>query len=681
MNHPYLDSDQHVCWSKCTVEQAKIDIKHAINKGTEHISAIKKRSPSYQNTVMGIEMVVYPIHRAWNIMSHLNSVNGSDESRACIQEILPELITFTSSIFVDSELWEIFNLATQDTTDLTDIQKRHVEEIRADFEKNGALLGEEDKKKCIEIDQELAKLTQDFSNNVLADQNAYQKIITDERDLDGLPTLAKQAAFQLAKQRGVATDDDVKWLIILDLHSTLPILKYAHKEELRKEITIAANQVGRSEQNNNFPIIKKILQLRKAKAHLLGYKNFPNMVLERRMVKNGENALQFVEDLFQKSKVQFDQEVEILQNYKRNHTQTTDPLHPWDVLYYIQKIEQELYEFDENELRPYFSLSSVLDGFFNLAHQLYGVQIKEVTDKEYSVETWHSSVKVFDIFDTDESYIGRFYADLFPRPEKRSGAWMNPLHNRAPDSTFQHQIGLICANFTPPIEGNDALLLHREVQTFFHEMGHLLHHMFGDIDIPSLNGTSVAWDFVELPSQIMENWCWEKDFLQNFAKHNETNEVIDEIKIQKLQNKKNFMAAYHMMRQLRFGMMDLQLHIFDGNWDEIDMDAFISEKIQEYQIAFQNPSVSNITQFQHLFSDPVGYAAGYYSYKWAEVLDADAFGRFQNEGILSRDVGIAFRKEILSKGNSVPADQLFFNFMGRSPDPDALLKRVDLMKR
>ena len=678
-----LTIDRPIEWSTITPETAKRDIPFLISDARTKIETLKESEPSYRNTVLALDEITERVFRAWNLVQHLNSVCNTPELRTAIQELQPQISNFSSSLFIDEGLWTVFQAATADRSGLTAEQLRHVEETEMSFRLNGALLSDEDKNRLVELNRKLAETTQKFSNNVLDDKQRYELIIKDERRLHGLPESAVQGARAAASAKKLEN----AWRFTLDYPSYIPVMRYANDDALRKEMQEAMSAVGRSEEYNNLPIIKEILMLRKAKATLLGFEQFSDLVLNTRMAKSGSSALGFVEDLFAKTKPFFDQEVAELEAYKASLTGgEVGRLNPWEGAYYAEKLQQETCAISDEELRPYFTVDAVMGGFFELAKELFGISITRVssdltgTTSDSKYQIWHDDVRVYEIEDEDGSYIGVFYADLFPREGKRGGAWMNPLYTHTSDKGFQGHIGLICGNFTPPMKGRSAQLLHREVETVFHEMGHLLHHMLGKAEVPSLHGTNVAWDFVELPSQIMENWCWEKELLQRFAKHAETGEVISDDLLTKMNKKRNFRAGSGQMRQLSFGKMDLSLHLADVDWNTTDIDAFLEPLLDAYHTPYAVSSPTNVAQFGHLFSGPVAYASGYYSYKWAEVLDADAFSRFKQEGIFNPTVGREYRNTILSKGNTDAPDKLFRDFMGRDPDPDALLRRSDLLQ-
>ena len=473
-------------------------------------------------------------------------------------------------------------------------------------------------------------------------------------------------------------------------------MTYLTDDGLRREMWTASAAVGASAPHDNAPLIGKILTLRAEKAALLGKAHFADLVLERRMAKAGARALGFIEDMGTRAQAAFARECRELEEFKAQQTgRPVARLAPWEMLFWAEKLRLARYSFEEEILRPYFPMDRVIAGMFELARRVFGLRVTErecgagftpamagvKPAPQNTVEVWHPEVKFYDVHDARGRHLGSFYADWFPRESKRGGAWMNYLITGGPraDGSRAPHLGLMCGNMTPPTEGKPALLTHREVETVFHEFGHLLHHLLGEVEIKSLNGVNVAWDFVELPSQLMENWTWERESLDLLARHHETGVAIPEEIFGKLTAAKNFRSACVTMRQVALAKMDLLLHMRTGEFaGEADAEAKARAAVADCLVPTEPPAPTVLKKFTHIFSDPVGYAAGYYSYKWAEVLDADAFTRFKREGVFSAEVGAEFVEKILSRGNSADAAELYRDFMGRDPDLNALLRRNGL---
>tara|TARA_B100001248_G_scaffold260540_1_gene249004 strand:- start:20003 stop:22141 length:2139 start_codon:yes stop_codon:yes gene_type:complete len=689
-DHPFLDDNFHIRWDLLAPEHIQPDIEKALTQTEEALLAIEVQdlsTVSYDSTLLALEEAIEPLEAAWGKVSHLENVNNVPELREPYNQMLPTVSAFFTNIPLREDLWKVIKAfsQTEEAKSLTGTRKRFLEETVADFEKQGADLPEDKKEELARLNAELAKVTQKYSENVLDSTNAWELIITDPKRLEGLPQSAKDAAQQSAAEKGHGTKENPAWRFTLHYPSYSPVMQYGEDESLRKEIWEARNTIGTAEPYNNTENVLEILKLRQQIATLLGKKDFADYVLSRRMAKNGETALNFTEDLHDRVKEAFNKEVAELEAYKAEKTgEPVGHIEPWSRGYWIEKRRQELYSFNEEELRPYFPMKGVKHGLFELVERLYGVQVvkrkQSVKPAEGEVPVWHEDVRFYDVLDKNGTHLGSFYADWHPRPEKRGGAWMVPLTtgNRADGKQEPHS-GIIAGNLTPPIGDEPALLNHREVETIFHEFGHLLHHLLGNVEVKSLNGTSVAWDFVEMPSQVMENWCWERESLDLFARHYETGEPIPEDLFQKLVATRTYGQALFTMRQLSFGKMDLDLHIKYDPAQDKDLEAYIQTRLEDYSVPTPTKEPSHIRAFTHVFGSPTGYAAGYYSYKWAEVLDADAFTRFKTEGLMSPQVGGEFRDKILSKGNSEDPAKLFRDFMGREPDPDALLRRAGLL--
>lgn len=674
-SHPFLCRDFHIEWSKLTPDHIIADVSLAIETGRANIETIKAVTPeeaTFENTFGALESATADLDRSWGRVNHLDSVSNSDELRKALNEMLPLVSEFSSSISLDQQLWTVLkSFAHSHAADsLSDIQKRYLRETCEEFQSAGADLNEESKKRMFEINSALAKVTQKFGENVLDSTNAWELFISEESRLSGLPESAKTSAAEDAKAKG----KEGQWRFTQQFPSMYPVMQYATDDQLRKEIWEGGCTIGNGGESDNTQLIWEILRLRKEKAALLGHDNFADLVLKRRMAKDGQGALRFTEDLHLKIREQFLQEVSELEAYKAEKTHSKPaPLEPWETAFWAEKRRKELYDFDDEALRPYFPVDQVMKGLFDLTSRLFGITITPA-----SAETWHPEVTFYEIRDTQsEDHLGSFYADWHPRESKRGGAWMNYLETGLPSPRTPH-LGLICGNMSKPTADKPALLTHREVETVFHEFGHLLHHLLSDVEIKSLAGVNVPWDFVELPSQIMENFCWDRQSLDLFARHYQTGETIPDALFEKMISARNYLSATTFMRQLALGKLDLELHLNSEQFLDGDLDAVDREILADYKAALATESPSMARRFSHLFSSPVGYAAGYYSYKWAEVLDADAFTRFQKEGVLNVETGMSFREEILSKGNSRSVDLSYEAFMGRGPNQDALLQRSGL---
>ncbi len=686
MEHPFLDPSFTPQWSQLTPEHVVPDMNAALSAAEGHIQAIIDQATdeqSYASTFAALESAMESVTRPFGKVMHLNSVMNSPELREAIQEVMPPVSGFLASVPLNGELWSVLKTTagSLDRGSLHPAQSRFIDETLADFRESGADLAPEQKDELRGIEMQLAEKTQAFGNNVLDSTNAYQKIVTDQSELSGLPESAREAAMQSAAEKGIGTDAEPAWRFTLQQPSQMPVMRYADSDSLRKEILEATLDIGRAGEWDNTELIWEILALRQRKAQLLGKDCFADVVTERRMVGSGPKALHFVENLNKRIRDAFQSEISELAEFRALQAgEGVRALEQWEEGYWAEKLRQARFDFDEEELRPWFSITRVIRGLFQMAERLFGIRIAEL-EGDSRPDVWHPEVKVYEIHDVESGqHLGTFYVDWHPRESKRAGAWFNYLStgNREPGTVPEPHLGLICGNLTAPVGDKPALLTHREVETIFHEFGHLLHHLLGSVAVKSLNGVNVAWDFVELPSQLMENWTWERESLDLFARHYETDEVIPEDLLKRMQASRTFGAARGFMRQLWLGRIDLELHVNYPRIDSRDLDAVVSEAVRDYRADYPTEYPSIVRLFQHLFAGPTGYAAGYYSYKWAEVLEADVFTRFRRDGLLSSSVGREYREKILSRGNSAPADQLFRDFMGRDPDPEALLVREGL---
>ncbi len=699
---PFLTEDFAIRWSTLSADHVVSDIRAALESAKTAIENLATHEVeggvTYENTIEALDAATEPLGNAWGLVSHLNSVRDSEALREAYKEVLPEVTQFFTSIVLNEGLWSRLR-AFSETTEavaLAGVQQRYLQETLRDFQENGADLSAEEKSELESVQAELAELTQQYSENVLDSTKAWDLVVEDKSRLAGLPESALNTLQSEAEAKDLCKDgEEPVYRITLNAPSYMPILQFSEDEELRKTVWEASTTIGYAGEFDNTELIWKILSLRQKKAELLGKDNFPDFILQRRMAGNGQTALDFVTDLADKTRPFFEKEWEYLCDFRKKADPAWDgAFNPWDIPFWSEKLRKEEFDFDEEALRPYFQIERVVDGMFSLFSDLFGLEIKErqavhlplgsdESIPDGAVEVWHEQVQFYDLYDAEsKDHLGSFYADWHPRDEKRGGAWMNSLRTGLPALGDQERIphlGLICGNLTPSSKDQPALLSHYEVETVFHEFGHLLHHLLGEVPIKSLNGVNVVWDFVELPSQILENFCWSRASLDLFATHYQTGEPIPEALFEKMTAARTFHAGLGQMRQLSLGKLDLSLHLeHHTGSDERDLDAISRQILEGYTIDLPIKPPSMSRRFTHLFASPTGYASGYYSYKWAEVLDADAFSRFEESGVISAAVGREFREKILSKGNSQEAAVLFEDFMGRPASSDALLKRSGL---
>ena len=659
-------------FSQISTDDFKPAFEQNIAAARAEIDAIVNNpsAPTFENTIEALEYSGQELDRLSSIFFNLNSAETNDEIQRIAQEVSPMLTAFSNDISLNAELFarvkSIFD--DREKLSLDPEQSMLLEKKYKGFARNGALLAEEKKSRLREIDTELAKLKLTFGENVLAETNDYRLHITDEKDLAGLPEGTVEAARALAQQ-----ENKDGWIFTLDHPSYIPFVTYADNRELRREITIAAGRKAfRGNEHDNTGIVKQIAKLRHERANLLGYETHAHFVLEERMAQNPETVKQFLAGLLEKAKPAAHREFEELSAFAKKRD-GIERLEKWDGGYYSEKLRQKLFDLDEEQLKPYFKLENVLDGAYEVAKRLFGLTFKEV----FNIDKYHEDVRTFEVLGPDGGLTAIFYADFFPRKGKRNGAWMTSFKPQYRQNGIDERphVSIVC-NFTKPTPTKPSLLTFNEVTTLFHEFGHALHGMLADTKYPSLSGTSVYWDFVELPSQIMENWCYQPEALALFATHYETGEVIQQEFIDKIKKSANFQEGIATMRQLSFGMLDMAYHAADpSNID--DVKAF---ELRAFEPTALYPDVAEncmSTSFSHIFQG--GYSSGYYSYKWAEVLDADAFEYFEQEGIFNPAVARSFRDNILSRGGTEKPMELYKRFRGQEPKPDALLRRAGLL--
>ncbi len=671
--NPLLEDFNTAPFSKIKNEHFKPAIKEAISLAKAEIKIITENTerPTFKNTTIALEFSGEKLNRITSIFFNLNAAETSNEIQQIAQEVSPWLSEFKNDITLNTKLFErvktVFD--SKDNLDLNKEQEMLLEKQYKSFSRNGANLSEEDKIKLREIDSKLSKLSLQFGQNVLAETNAFELHITNENDLSGIPNSAKEAAKEVAKSK-----EKEGWIFTLDYPSYIPFVTYADNRSLRKKIAIAAGKKGfQNNENNNEAIVLEIVNLRNKRANLLGYKTHAHFVLEDRMAESPEKVYTFSNNLLEKAKPAALREFKNLQNYAKKLDGITQ-LEKWDGAYYSEKLKKELFNLDQEDLKPYFPLQSVIDGAFTIANKLFDLHFKEV----YTVDKYHEDVKTYEVTDAENNFIAVFYADFHPRPGKRNGAWMTSYKPQCIKNGINERphVSIVC-NFTKPTATKPSLLTFNEVTTLFHEFGHALHGMLANTTYSSLSGTSVSWDFVELPSQVLENWCYEKEALELFAKHYETGEMIPMNYIKKIKESASFHEGMQTLRQLSFGLLDMNWHSKDpsniSSVKEFEKEAFLATKL--YPEVEEN---CMSTAFSHIFQG--GYSSGYYSYKWAEVLDADAFELFLEKGIFDKNTATKFKENILSKGGTEKPMDLYQRFRGAKPKPDALLKRAGLLQ-
>lgn len=679
--NPLLSVQHPIAFDQVRASHVEPAFDALLKEARERIAALAEGDGplTYEATLGALESITERVGRVIRVVGHLESVVTTPELRAAYTAVQPKVSEFFSSIPMNPGLFRRLKAyaETDEAKSLDPTRARHLEQELDYFRREGAELDSAGKARLSELNVALTEITTTFSQHVLDATNAFDLVIEDRARLAGLPERAIAAAKMSAEDKGVSG-----YRFTLQAPSFIPVLTHLDDATLRERMYRAYNTRAASGEHDNRDLVEQILKLRQEKAALLGYGTFADLVTVRRMAKTGQAARDFIDGLRDRSQAAFDAENAELDAFRKAlEGPGAAPLASWDIAYYAEKQRKERFDFDEEALRPYFPLHNVLTGLFDLCERLYGIRVTETTD----VPTWHETVSAYAVKDADGSQLGVFYADLFPRETKRDGAWMNGFITGQPmgEQAFGPHVGLICANLTPAVGDTPALLAHREVETVFHEFGHLLHHMLTRVPVQSLAGTNVAWDFVELPSQIMENFCWERASLDLFARHHETGETIPDVLFERMTRARTYRGANAMMRQLGFASLDLAMHMDRGpalvaGTADGDILAYARKVSQPFAAAPLIDDYAMVLGFGHLFADAVGYAGGYYSYKWAEVLDADAFSRFREGGLFSREVGMAFRDTILARGDSRDPMDLFVEFMGRAPEQQALLERAGI---
>lgn len=644
-----------------SIQAAKLEIEQIINNSEK---------PSFENTLEAMAFSGMELERITSMFFNLHSAETNDELEQIAQNVSPKLTEFGNDLTLNPKLFERIKTVYQqkDGLSLSKEQMMLLTTTYKSFTRNGALLNDEQKEQLRKIDTELSLVKLSFGKNILDDQNAYRLWVMDLSKLNGLPQDLLDTAKELATKEGKEG-----WGFTLDFPCYVPFMKYAKNRELRKELAIAYGKraFGDNELNNERNVLK-IARLRYERAKLLGYRSHADFVLEERMAQSPEKVNDFLQNLLSKAKPAAEKEFLRLQNFAKE-LDGIDELEKWDGSYYSEKLRQKLFSLDDEKLKPYFKLDNVLHGAFEVAGRLYGLKFSEI----YNIDKYHEEVQTYEVKDENGNFLAILYGDFFPRKGKRNGAWMTSFKPQfIKDGVNERPHVSIVTNFSRPTENKPSLLTFSEVTTLFHEFGHSLHGMLANTVYPTLSGTSVFWDFVELPSQVMENWCYEPEVLAIFAKHYQTGELIPMEYVDKIKESANFLEGMSTLRQLSFGILDMGWHAGDPTRIK-DLKSFENECFASTK---QYPDVAEnamSTSFSHIFNG--GYSAGYYSYKWAEVLDADAFSYFKENGIFNHEIARKFRDNVLSKGGTEQPMELYKRFRGQEPTVDALLTRAGLI--
>ncbi len=660
-------------FSKINIEDYIPAFEEAIQKTKDEIDAIvnNPEPASFLNTLEAMAFSGMTLDRLSNIFFNLHSAETNDELEKIAQEIAPKLSALGNDITLNFDLFRRIQQVYEQRDDLRLTAEQHtlLEKSYKDFVRNGALLQDGDKEELRQIDAELAVTKLKFGENILAETNAYQLLIEEEADLSGLP----EGVIEAAKAQAESQEKE-GWLFTLDYPSYIPFMTYADNRALRQELALAAGRKAfQNNEYNNESNVLKIAQLRFRRAQLLGYATHAHFVLEERMAQSPDKVKEFLQDLLEKAKPAAEREFQELKDFAKK-TDGISQLQKWDGAYYAEKLKQERFNLDDEKLKPYFQLEKVLEGAYETARLLYGLHFKEIT----TIDKYHEEVQTFEVTNDAGELVSIFYTDFFPRKGKRNGAWMTSFKPQYQYQGIQERphVSIVC-NFTRPTPSKPSLLTFQEVTTLFHEFGHALHGMLADTTYPSLSGTSVYWDFVELPSQIMENWCYEKEALALFAKHYETGENIPMELVEKIKESASFQEGMATVRQISFGLLDIGWHGGDPNLIK-SLKAFETEQFASTQLYPDVADNAMSPSFSHIFNG--GYSSGYYSYKWAEVLDADAFDYFKENGIFNKEIATKFKDNILSKGGTEHPMTLYLRFRGQEPQVEPLLKRAGLLK-
>lgn len=660
MVNPLLELGLPIRFDRIEVADLEPAITACLRTASERLDDIERAVPTYETVMATLDRATEPLDRVTMVAHLLDSLVTTPDWREAYERCQRLTSDFVAKIPLRAPLYAaVKRVAEQEATrNLSRARRRLIEQTLRDFRRHGTALPAEKKRELVAIDVELATATAKFRRNVLDATNAFELWIDDEGDLAGLPQAYCAQARRAAQLKGRGG-----YRFTLYAPSVEPALTHMDNEQIRERLWRAHKTRATQDALDNRPIVRQILKLRRAKARLLGFRNFADLVLEGRMVGSGHAALDFIEDLAEKTQTSFATEIRSLEEFAKKRLQ------PWDIDYYAAKQRQSLFDFDEEKLRPFLSLDHVLAGLFEVLRRLFGILV----DPWSEAPVWHPGVRAHRLLEATGELIGYFFLDLHPRENKRDGAWVTPLIASVPPAPG---VGVVCMNLSEPSEDRPALLSHREVESLFHEFGHLMHHLLSKVEVRSLAGTEVPEDFVEFPSQLLQNWSWTPETLGLIGSHYETGAAIPPKLLECLLRSRHFRRANDQMRQLGLAKLDLALHVhFDPN-SEDDPVAFARAIQQAHSPATLPPDYTMITSFHHLFGNPTGYACGYYSYKWAEVLEADAFSRFERGGLLTAAMGREFREKVLEQGNGEDPVELFRNFMGRDPRLEPLLERI-----
>lgn len=669
-SHPYgapafdkIRNEHYLPAFKAGIEEAKAEIDSIVSNPAE---------PDFENTIEALEYSGRTLNRVSGIFYNLMEADTDDEMQAIAEEVAPLMTEYSMYISLNKPLFERVKAVymKKDSLDLDQDQKKLLEDTYESFARNGANLSDADKETYSKYAEELSLATLQFSKNVLASTNAYTLHITDSTDLAGLPQYVVDMAAMYAKEKGLDG-----WVVTLDYPSFGPFMKYSENRELRKDVYMAYLTRSVGGEFDNTEIVKKIVDLRIKMSKLLGYETYADYALENKMAKDPETVNAFLKELLEPTMPFAKQEIADILEFAKENGYEDSELKSWDFSYWSEKYREAKFNLNEEQLKPYFRLENCIAAVFDLANRLYGLTFTEIHD----VPVYHKDVKVYDVKDADGRHMALFYADFFPRASKSGGAWMTAFREQCIYNGVEERPFIsIVTNFTKPTENAPSLLTHGEFVTFLHEFGHSLHGILAEGRYPSLTGTSVPRDFVELPSQIMENWAYEPEYLDTFAKDYRTGEVIPDSLITKIVASKNYLAGYSQVGQLRYGIMDMAWHTLTAVPEESTVD-FERETVAPISIIPAASGTAFSPTFSHIFAG--GYAAGYYSYKWAEVLEADAFSLFKEKGIFNKEVADSFRENILSKGGSEDVAVLYKRFRGHNPEPEALMEKLGLVKK